>query len=279
MAEGETLSAQSNARGHLFELFVARLFQELGCEAPSKSSLNVKQNGYELDVAMRIALTSEPAIAECKAYSSPLPSLALSAFYGKLHTERFDFPDTRGWFVAIPGLTSDGHTLARKLEKGDSKFRLLTATNIYSLVEERKWIEPIEGSDTVALSDHAMLISAHGVAALAKQIDKSTRLPVRVLVSRTGEPLSQPELRLLAASDYAAGHEVHDVHASKASDVLAAPSEAITLVKVVGSREDFEYQFPASPAFFVGRQSLLGQVRRASEEHRDRGSVIVLNAQ
>lgn len=279
VAAGETPSTQSNARGHLFELFVARLFQALGCEGPTKSSLNVKQNGYELDLAMRIALTSEPAIAECKAYSSPLPSLALSAFYGKLNTERFDLPETRGWFVAIPGLTSDGHTLARKLEKGDTKFKLLTATNIYSLVQKRGWIHPIEGSAEVAISDHAMLVSPHGLAALAKQIDKSTRLPVRVLVSRIGESLSQPELRLLAASDYAAGLEIHDVHASIALDVLAAPSEVITLVTVVGSREDFEYQFPASPVYFVGRQGLLGQVRRASEDNRDRGGVIVLNAQ
>lgn len=279
VAEGDTPSAQSNARGHLFEQFVARLFQALGCEAPTNSSLNVKQNGYELDVAMRIALTSEPAIAECKAYSSPLPSIALSAFYGKLNTERIDVPDTRGWFVAIPGLTSDGHTLARKLEKGDSKFKLLTATNIYSLVQERGWIKPIEGGDAVALSDHAMLVSAHGVAALAKQIDKSTRLPVCVLVSRAGEALSQPELRMLAASDYVGGLEVRDVHEPNAADVVIAPSEPITLATVVGSREDFEYQFPASPAYFVGRQGLLGQVRRTLDESHDRGSVLVLNAQ
>lgn len=279
VADGETSSAQSNARGHLFEVFIARLFEALGCEAPSKSSLNVKQNGYELDVAMRIALTAEPAIAECKAYSSPLPSLSLSAFYGKLNTERLDVPETRGWFVAIPGLTSDGHTLARKLEKGDSKFRLLTATDIYSIVKERRWIDPIEGSDALALSDHAMMVSEHGLAALAKQIDKTTRLPVRVLVSRTNYPLSQPELRLLAASDYAAGLEVHDVNASKTSDVQAAPTEAVTLVTVVGSREDFEYQVPASPAYFVGRQGLLAHVRRAAEERHDRGSAIVLNAQ
>ncbi|WP_321813186.1 MULTISPECIES: AAA family ATPase [unclassified Paraburkholderia] len=279
VAEGETSGAQSNARGHLFEKFIARLFQALGCESPSASSLNVKQNGYELDVAMRIALTGEPAIAECKAYSSPLPSQTLSAFYGKLHTERLDSPETRGWFVAIPGLTSDGHTLARKLEKGDTKFRLLTATNIYALVQERGWIEPIQEDESTTLSDHAILISTHGVAALAKQIDRSTRLPIRVLVSRSSEAVSQPELRLLSASDYAAGLDVYDVHAPRAADVQAAPSEAITLVTVVGSREDFEYQFPASPAYFVGREALLAQVRRASDDHRDRGSSVVLNAQ
>lgn len=279
VAEGDTASAQANARGHLFERFVARLFEALGCTAPSASSLNVKQNGYELDIAMEIELTGEPAIAECKAYSSPLPSHALNAFYGKLNTERFDFPETRGWFVAIPSMTSDGHTLARKLEKGDPRFRLLTATQIYKIVQERDWIRPIEASDGAVLSDHAMLLSEHGFSALAKEVDPMTRLPVRVLVRRVGKPVSAPELALLAVSDYATGLDIHDLDAPEAADVPAGPTEAPTLVTVVGSREDFEYQFPAAPAFFVGREALLNLVRRVADERRSHGSVVVLNAQ
>lgn len=279
IAEGDTQSAQANARGHLFERFVARLFEALGCTSPSKSSLNVKQNGYELDIAMNIELTGEPVIAECKAYSSPLASQALSAFYGKLNADRLDLPETRGWFVAIPGMTSDGHTLAKRLEKGDSRFKLLTATQIYRIVQERGWIQPIETPEGTVLSDHAMLVSEHGFSALAKEVDPKTRLPVRVLVRRLGAPVSVPELTLLSGSDYATGLDIHDLDTPGAENVPAAPTEAPTLVTVVGSREDFEYQFPAAPAFFVGREMLLNQVIRVAEERRSHGSVIVLNAQ
>ena len=279
IGEGDNPSAQSNTKGHLFERFVARLFQAMGCKAPSVSSLNVKQNGYELDIEMRINLTDERVIAECKAYSSPLSSSALNAFYGKLTTERFDHPETRGWFVAIPGLTADGHTLARKLEERDQRFRLLTATSVYSTVQSLDWIRAIEPREGVVLSDHAMLLSQHGVAALAKQIDSKTRLSVRVWVRRAGQAMSQPELLLLAASDYAAGLDICDENAAKAPDNPSSSIGTETLVTVVGSREDFEYQFPASPAFFVGREALLGEVKRAAEENRDNGSAVVLNAQ
>lgn len=279
VGEGETPSAQANARGHLFEKFIARLFEALGCEPPTVSSLNVKQNGYELDIAMRIALTGEPAIAECKAYSSPLAVGTLSLFYGKLHTERLDVPATRGWFVAIPGLTSDGHTLARRLESGDQRFKLLTATQIYAKAQELRWLEPVEARDGTVLSDHAMLLSRHGIAALAKQVDAASRLPIRVLVSRGDEPVSHAELQLLAGSDYASGLEIRDIHVAKPEEVSASAAEATTLVTVVGSRADFEYQFPASPAFFIGRKGLLSQVKRAGEDTHHRGNVIVLNAQ
>lgn len=228
---------------------------------------------------MRIALTQENAIAECKAYSSPVTSHALNAFYGKLTTERLDLPGTRGWFVAIPGLTSDGHTLARKIESADKGFKLFTASTIYSLALDFKWITPIQEGNGIALSDHAMLLSPHGIAALAKQIDIRTRLPVRVLVGRATQAISRPELALLAASDYAAGLDIQDVLGTPTETAQPVIAEAATLVTVVGSREDFEYQFPASPEFFVGREAHLGSIGRNIDERRGSGHVLVLNAQ
>lgn len=119
VADGGTPSAQANARGHLFERFVARFFEAYGCAAPSKSSMNVRQSGYEVDIATNFTLSREPAIAECKAYSTALPLSALSNFYGKLSTARLDNSNMHGWFVAIPGMTADGHALAKKIEAKD----------------------------------------------------------------------------------------------------------------------------------------------------------------
>ena len=67
VAAGDTPTSQANAKGHLFERFVARLFKAFGCNAPTKSSVNVRQNGYEVDIYTSFTLTREPAIAECKA--------------------------------------------------------------------------------------------------------------------------------------------------------------------------------------------------------------------
>ena len=145
VAQGDTASHQANERGHLFEKFMARLFEAYGCETPTTQSLNVKQNGYELDISTRFKLSREAAIAECKAYSASLPISALNAFYGKLNTERLDNNTVHGWFVAIPGITSDALQLVKKLENGDSRFRYISANQIYELVRDLKWIEGIGG--------------------------------------------------------------------------------------------------------------------------------------
>lgn len=281
VAEGDNAGAQANARGHLFELFMARVFEAYGCEPPSKSSVNVRQNGYEVDIAARITLTSEAAIAECKAYSSVLPVSAVSNFYGKLSAERLDAPSMHGWFVAVPGLTAEGHEFVRKLEAKDKRFKLVTATMIYALAKQKQWLEQITPSaGTIVLSDHALLLTASGVAALAKELDPGSRLPVRVLVYRTSGKLSATEIALVAADEYAGSLPVQDIAAAgSAQDRHAISAEAPTLVTVVGSAADFEYQFPAAPEFFVGRENLLAIFKKVSEEADACGRVVVLNAQ
>lgn len=279
IAEGDNAGVQAHARGHLFERFIALVFEAFGCEPPTKSTVNVRQSGYEVDIAARLTLTREAAIAECKAYSSFLPLSAVSNFYGKLGAERLDEPSMHGWFVAVPGLTAEGNEFVRKLEAKDKRFKLVTATQIYDLVKQKGWIRQIEPSSGAVLSDHALLLTANGVAALAKELDPGSRLPVRVLVQRTSGRMSAAEVALVAADEYASGLPVQDMAAGLALDRHAASADVPTLVSVVGSAADFEYQFPAAPAFFVGRENLLAMVKKISDEAGAKGRVIVLNAQ
>ncbi|APW37994.1 hypothetical protein RD110_12975 [Rhodoferax koreense] len=278
IADGDTPAAQGNARGHLFERFIARVFEAYGYEAPSRASMNVRSNGYELDISTKTTLSGEPAIAECKAYSSPLAITALKAFYGQLCTERLESPTTKGWFVAIPGMTGDGHQLAKKLETKDSGFRLLTAVEVYELVKQKGWADPIK-AEASPISDQGLLLTAAGICAIAKELDADTRLPTRILVRRAHGAISETEKSLLAASDYAGALPVFDVSATTVpAAVNRTHVEAPTLVTVVGSTEDFEYQFPAAPQFFVGREALLRDVQGVTK-FDGTGQVIVLNAQ
>ena len=85
--------------------------------------------------------------------------------------------------------------------------------------------------------------------------------------------------KLLAAhQDYGGGLPVHDV-ASEFTSVAARPKSADAeplIVTVAGSTEDFEYQLPASPRFFIGRQNLVDELSNLIDQQ---GRVIVLNAQ
>lgn len=278
IAVGTTPSAQATGRGHLFERFIAKLFEAYGCEAPSHSDLNITNNGYELDIATRFVLSKEAAIAECKAYTSPVENKMLSNFYGKLCTERFEIQEMHGWFVAIPGLTSAGHQLARRLEQNDPKFRLITANTIYQLAIDKSWVKTIEVQHT-RVSDQAILITEAGLCSLAKELDAKTRLPNRVLVQRPSGQLTKQELDLLSNTAYVAGLEIRDIGAASVMPQVPAQIEVSTLVSVVGSTNDFEYQFPAAPAFFVGRKTILADVATSLKAPNKSGRVIVLNAQ
>lgn len=278
VAAGESPNHQANARGHLFEKFVARILEAYGCESPSTSTVNVRQNGYEVDISTKFVLSREAAIAECKAYSSALSIPAISAFYGKVNTERLDYPATHGWFFAIPGLTADAQQLARKLEEKDKRFRSVNAAEIYQLVCDKEWIKVIESTASEIFSDQAILLTESGVCALAKQLDPTTRLPIRVLVHRRDGQVKSADLALIGNTDYAAGLPVHDRTASFTTEIRAIV-DAPTVVSVIGSREDFEYQFPAAPEFFVGRQEILSRTKQLQDGNPPHGQVIVLNAQ
>jgi hypothetical protein len=279
VANGDTANAQANSKGHLFERFVAKLFEAYGCDKTTIKNLNVRSNGYELDLVTQFTLSGTRAIAECKAYSSPLPVGELNIFYSKLCTDRFDHKGTHGWFVAIPGLTKDGHELARKIENNDPGFKLITAIEIYELVVQKSWIKAIQPYGNIVISDAAILVTASGVCAIAKQLDPANRLPTRVLVQRSEGSLSREDINLLAASDYASGLPVLDLGVPNANP---APSQVVdlpNLFTVVGSKADFEYQFPAAPEFFIGRENILSRLKTIADASVSKASVIVLNAQ
>ncbi len=291
LADGDSAGAQSNARGHLFEEFVAQLMSLFGYEKPKRSLLNMSSNGIELDVTATHQLTQQRMIAECKAYSSPLSAKDLAAFYGKLGAERFDAPNLFGYFVALPRMTKDGRELQMKFESNDDKFRVHTSESILELLLERREISQFEEVCTAhqqpvgPLSDEALLVTREGLFYAAHELALDTRLPTRVLVYPaklgTPAPLKIAE-RLKESASYTKG--LPCVIAAGIGAVRlergSAPEDAV--VEVTGSSSDFEYQFPAAPRYFVGRQSFVAtgeQLLQGIGEANSRAQVLVLNAQ
>lgn len=278
VADAATPAAQANARGHLLEKFVARLFSSFGCSPPELKQLNVKSNGYEIDLSTEIILTKDRVIAECKAYSSSLPVQALSSFYGKLSTERLvGGKSVHGWFIAIPGLTSDGQNLADTIKAKDNAFHSLNATEIYKLAVQQKWISEIEVADT-HLSDQGILITETGLYAIAKLLDPISRLPTAIYVRRSSQA-SKRDLELFGLSSFAGSLPVIDLASAGGTNLPAPKLESPTLVSVIGSTADFEYQFPAAPKFFVGRKRIIAELGDRLSKPVEKGSVVVLNAQ
>lgn len=275
LAEGPSTAAVSNAKGHLFEKFVARLLNIFGYNEPTQEKLNVTAEGIELDVVAVHEMNGQQAVAECKAYSSPVAAEKLDAFYGKLATRRFSAPNTQGYFVALPRLTPPGQEQASRIQANDPAFKVLTATGVVELLRSRNLVVgcPLSGLVT---SDPAVLVTEHGTYAACLDLDPARRTATRALVWATSGPVPHPVIDAFGRTQYAGGAPVVDARQSTSLRADSRHDAASLIVTVSGSRSDFEYHLPASPAYFVGRKRLVEDLSEAIES---KASVLVLNAQ
>jgi hypothetical protein len=277
LAEGKSPSDRNQARGHLFEAFIARVFAIYGYAEPTRESLNVTANGIELDVKTKHRLSGHQAVAECKAYSSSVPAGELSRFYGKLSALRLQDPSLFGWFVALPGLSPEGNEQADYITKHDPNVRVMTATHVVHVLREQGMIIDPPTSDAI-LADPAVAITPGGIYSVAKEVDAETRLPQAVRIWSANEVVPEPARELVAASTYSGDLDVLGFDSLQPVDATP-PSNESAIVEVIGSNSDFEYQLPASPAFFIGRHPLLTTFSRFIAEQGKAGRVLVVNAQ
>ncbi len=278
LATAPTDGGVNNAKGHLFEQFVARLLHLYGYGEPRTETLNVTRDGIEIDVSATHDLSKTPAIAECKAYSSPVSAAQLGTFHSKLITARYAAPGTQGFFIALPRMTSSGQEQAELIEANDPDFKLLTSTGVVALLRSRRIITECPRPELLT-SDLAVVITEDGVYSACLDVNPDSRLPRQVLAWAANGAVPTPVVELLAKHEYAQGLPVLDARnpttpAPQASQ--AAPDGDTMVVTVVGSSSDFEYQLPASPRFFVGRRQLVESLEAALDA---RAGVVVLNAQ
>ncbi|MFG1775834.1 hypothetical protein ACGFIG_05305 [Micromonospora sp. NPDC049048] len=285
LAEGETPSAVGNAKGHLFEAFIAALLHEFGFEAPRKPNVNVTSDGIELDVSLVHELTREKAVAEGKAYSTNVKAQALTSFYGKLQMERFEEPSTHGFLFAIPRLVAEGAEKAKAAERNDPKFRYFDAERIVGHLISRGLVrtEAATLPSGLILSDPAILIAEEGLYSCVKSLDHESRRAERIFIwgQRAGDRVPTSTIELLRESEYGADLVVEEAENSlTGARQVPAPrrpeASPPIVVAVRGSSSDFEYQFPASPDFFVGRRTIVSELDRVLKAGK---GAFVLNAQ
>jgi hypothetical protein len=236
----------------------------------------VTANGIELDVKTKHRLSGHHSVAECKAYSSSVPSGELARFYGKLSALRLEDPSLFGWFVALPGLTPAGNEQAEYITKRDANIRVMTATHVVQVLKEQGMIVDHPDSDAI-LADPAVAITPGGLYSLAKEVNSDTRLPEAVRVWSSDNLVPDAVRELVANSTYAGELDVLGFDTLKPVDTT--PSSEPAVVEVVGSKSDFEYQLPASPAYFIGRSNLLTSFARFISDQGNAGRVLVVNAQ
>ncbi|HEX5504444.1 MAG TPA: restriction endonuclease [Thermomicrobiales bacterium] len=271
IAAGNTPQGQAHARGKLFEELMARVLRHHGYNIDRCPAVNY--GGMEIDIEGRSSIAGISLYAECKCYETELDAPSIQRFYAKYMTKWFADRRCHGLFIALPGINSHAKAFYREHCEANTQITV-------RLLEEEAVLEAIYATgntvrpESVAGSIHSeigtpgdqlLLYSDKGLFWVQYVIRPGAGIPGDVaLFDARGNGLSDnvtidylmqfvPEL-----ADFdriAVGGEV-------AFRPMGIAQDVEEIVEVRGSSACFEYQFPASPQFFVGRQDVLSELDR-----------------
>jgi hypothetical protein len=273
LADGDSPAAIANSRGHLLETFLAQLLALLGYEDPRAENLKVTSDGIEIDVVARARVTGQGLIGECKAYSANVSVSHLTSFVGKYALAREDDAHLSALFLALPRLTANAREQAEEVQRKFPLFRYLGSVDVIRLLIKGELLPPIAEGPALH-SDLTVVITEHGLALAAREIDPRSRRAARVVVWNKQGTVPDPVRDLIERSELAAGLPV-SVPQARVASVPLRPANPPAIVMVRGSSSDFEYQLPASPKFFVGRKALAASLVSDVSQRTDGGTVVV----
>jgi len=264
LAEGSSSASQGSAKGRLFEALMREVLRQKGYVI---DKCNVNYAGMEIDIEGHHELSGIPLYAECKAYTAEVDAPKLQAFFGKYMMFWLQNKKTHGAFIALPGLNSHAKGLFNEHCRDNEEITL-------SLLEEAYVLESIYGTKIAVRPEviSAALPSSFGSAAESTLVytEKGIFWLQYVTLPQKGVPsavaLFDGHATLLndgAIFEYLSEllPELRDLRLlSPDAPVVEDKSEAEEIVEVRGSSACFEYQFPASPEFFFGREPILKEL-------------------
>jgi hypothetical protein len=292
LGSGKSSQAQAQARGKLFESLMAQVLRFHGYAIDRIP--NVNYAGMEIDIEGRASVTGIPLYAECKCYDTEIRSPQLQAFFGKYMALWLEERRCQGLFIALPGINSHAKAFYRErcAQQSEITVRLLEEEQILEVIfQTRIAVRPEIVADLITpdvgtAGDWLLLYTDKGVFWAQYIIYPGGGVPSAIaLFDAMGKPLSDkntldyltqlhPEFADFDRIDVAG-----DVYARTSS--LQYSQESV--VEVRGSSECFEYQFPASPEYFVGRHSVLEEINSVvtkvlDKETSSRGILLEANS-
>ena len=271
LASGNSPHAQAQARGKLFENLMAEVLRHYGYSIDRIPSVNYA--GMEIDIEGKAIATGIQLYAECKCYESEVDSPKLHAFYGKYMALWLKDKRCQGIFIALPGVNSHAKGFYR--ENCEGKLDITV-----KLLEEQQVLEAIYQTlraarpDTISRviekhvgtpGDWVLLYTDKGLFLVQYVIPPGGGISTRfAILDVMGNPISDMITLDYLKQLYPELNDFDHIPFGEASISSVQPPdlqpELEEIVEVRGSSECFEYQFPASPEYFVGRQTVLEEL-------------------
>jgi len=263
-ASGRSQHIRAQTRGKLFAEMMTQVLNHDGYRVDR--ILHSDSVQMEIDVQGKHRKTGFPFYAVCRFSETPIPERDLQAFFGrymiKWHTDR----RCHGLFIVLPGL--DGAAI--KFYREHIKSNTHVTTFLYNEDDALKAMSQMPGQvspDQIAGRIHPdigkpgegiLLYTEKGMFWVYPIISHGEKTPDKIaLIDGKGELISDRSIiGYLAKLDPAIAN-FDNISSDKTGPLQPGLfQDADPIVEVNGSTSCFEYQFPASPQFFVGRKSI-----------------------
>jgi len=261
-------SQQPQKRGKLFEQLMAEVLKHYGYHIDQP--IRVNYAGMEIDVEGKHSATGIPMYAECKCWEREVDSPALQAFWGKYMAKWFKEKRSHGLFIALPGVNSYAMGFYKDYieSNNDVTVRLYQEINVLDAIQSRGSILDQDAiarfiKDSIGKpGDSYLLYTDRGLFWVQLVIPQGAGIPTQVaLFDGKGDPITDKSTADYLMLLYPTIKDLEWVTIGGAGIRPKTMHENVEqIVKVTGSSECFEYQFPASPEHFVGRQMVLNKL-------------------
>jgi hypothetical protein len=282
IAKGDSDGAKANARGKLFEKVAAEVLRHSGYEIDQHQQ-SVNLSGMEIDIVGKLRVAGTPLYAECKCYANNIDSEKLVKFFGKYMTKWLENDKVHGLFLALPGLNSHAMGFFRDHCESNPKItlRLMQEPQVLDALQEAGIVvRPESYESCLALNsghgapgDRILICSDIGYFWLQYLIPLGAGIAKAIQIfDSAGNTVSEEETVKYLRRLMPETQQFQLAQGTSGSlSVSHSPSEPTDdVVEVQGSSACFEYQFPAAPEFFVGRESFLNEIKEFSKKVADR---------
>lgn len=269
VADGVSTQARSAARGKLFEQLMAQVLNFHGYSVDRIPSTNYA--GMEIDIEGKATIAGVPLYAECKYYESEIISPKFQEFFGKYMGLWLQDRHCQGLFIAIPGLNSHAKGFYRERCEGQDRIivRLLEEPEVLAVILESKVVadpNSIASNVTPTMGlpgDWTLLYTDKGFFWVQYIVPPEGGVSSRIaLLSGGGQVVSDKAIVDFLYRVYPELEDFERVTSEKSLGFGDSVHRDLNeeVVEVRGSSERFEYQFPASPEYFVGRHDTLEEL-------------------
>ncbi|MFZ3122723.1 MAG: AAA-associated domain-containing protein [Thermodesulfovibrionales bacterium] len=289
-AKGISTQDESEKKGKLFERLCGELLNSLGYKITNR---NLIYAGMEIDLEGERTLEKIPFICECKGQKAEVGSKEFQAFAGKLSAKQKKNPQIFGIFLTLSRLNSSAKGFYQEYFAGRNELILLEEPKILDYLYEQNLLIKLEvvqkncqtNFPAFKIGDAELLYTEKGYFWFQYMTSENDDVPNYIcFIDSNGNFISEKnvmdELNSLNEDFLSYKPLLPQIQKMK-PELKEAEHEEV--VPVRGSSSYFEYQFPASPEYFVGRFDVIGEFKNEiesviKEETRNRILIIKANS-